>query len=146
MAKYSVSYKEQAVKRLLGPEKESASAVAKELNVSTNTLYLWRKKYVNDSRLKDGEIPSGSRSIKEKLNLLLIGKGVPAEEKGKWLRENGLHSEHLHQFEQEIRDMAVNKSDKVKDELTRLKKELKEKDRQIRKMKRRLLRWRLLSL
>lgn len=133
MAKFSVSFKEQAVKRLLGSDKESASSVASDLNISTNTLYLWRKKYLSDSLVNDGEIPSNRRSIKEKLSLLLMGKAVPADELGKWLRQNGLHSEHLHQFEQEIKDMAVNKSGEIKDELVRMKKELKEKEKQIRK-------------
>ena len=83
MAKYSIAFKEKAVRRTIGSNCETSTAVADDL--------------------------------------------------GKWLRENGLHSEHLHQFEQEIREMVEKKNDKTKDENNKLKKVLKEKDKEIRR-------------
>lgn len=43
----------------------------------------------------------------EKLNLLLEYQKIPQEQNGEWLRQNGLHEEHLNLFQQEItKDMA----------------------------------------
>ena len=39
-------------------------------------------------------IPKEKSNI-EKFSVLLESRGVPEEEKGEWLRQNGLHSEHL---------------------------------------------------
>jgi septin family protein len=59
----------------------------------------------------------------EKFSLVIEGKTKDEETSGAWLREKGLHSEHLNLFEQELRDMLKNKDTKYKEENTRLKKE-----------------------
>jgi hypothetical protein len=42
-----------------------------------------------------GEISPASRSTSEKITLLLESKSIAKDDLGRWLRENGLHSEHL---------------------------------------------------
>ena len=44
---------------------------------------------------------------------------------GQWLRENGLHSEHITLFDQEIRDLVDYKGHSEKEEIKKLKKENK---------------------
>ena len=47
----------------------------------------------------------------EKLNLLLEYQKIPLEQNGEWLRQNGLHEEHLNLFQQEITKLMADKSD-----------------------------------
>ena len=122
--RYSKGFKISVLKKVLPPNKRSVIEVAKETGISANSIYIWLKKLEN-GRMEndDSELRPTDRNPKEKLRLLLEGKSQKAENLGAWLRENGLHSEHLNQFEQELRDMAVNQNDKYKDENRRLKKE-----------------------
>jgi transposase-like protein len=96
------------------------------MGVTENSLYQWLKKAKDGTLEKDGDVSPGGRGAKEKLKLLLEGKVIPVEKQGEWLRKNGLHSEHLHQYEQEIRDIVEEKSDKQKEENRQLKNENKE--------------------
>ena len=82
---------------------------------------------------KVGDVSPNRRGPKEKLRLVLEGKGIPEDKQGEWLRGNGLHSEHLHQYEQEIRDIVEDKNEKQKDENRKLKQENKELKRELRR-------------
>ena len=62
-------------------------------------------------------------------------------DKGRWLREKGLHTEHLTQYEQELRDMIENKNYDEKMEIKKLvqenknlKKELNKKEKALAEM------------
>ena len=67
------------------------------------------------------------------MRLLLEGKTLKDDEQGKWLRENGLHSENLNQFEQEIKDIVSDQNQKYKDENKQLKKEKIALERELRR-------------
>ena len=67
-------------------------------------------------KLKDGtlsvmgkESSSHERSPSEKLMLLLESKNVSEEMMGEWLCRNGLHSQHLELWEQELRTLLDRK-------------------------------------
>ena len=53
---------------------------------------------------------AGCRNAKEKLNLLLESQKVTAENEGEWLRQNGLHTEHLTLFKQDLSEIVANKT------------------------------------
>ena len=73
-----------------------------------------------------GESAPGERDAAEKLRLVLESKEVPEESMGIWLRERGLHSEHLPLWEQEILHIMSDKTDKRKSKDTELLKENKQ--------------------
>jgi transposase len=82
-----------------------------------------------------------TRPPREKLRLLMESRGIEKEKLGLWLRENGLHSEHLTQYEQELRDMAEDRGNKEKlenkklrDEIKRLQKDLRKKEKALAEM------------
>lgn len=131
--KYSIAFKENAVRRILPPNNESVRAVAKEIGVSENSIYIWIKKLKEGTLGKDGDVYPSKRQPKEKLRLLLEGKNFPDENRGEWLRKNGLHSEHLHQFEQELREIVEDKSEKQKEENRQLKSEVKDLKKELRR-------------
>jgi transposase len=131
--RYSLAFKQSTLRRILPPNNESILSVSKEIGVSTNSIYIWLKKARNDTLEKVGDVSPNRRGPKEKLRLVLEGKGIPEDKQGEWLRGNGLHSEHLHQYEQEIRDIVEDKNEKQKDENRKLKQENKELKRELRR-------------
>jgi transposase len=74
----------------------------------------------------DCELSPGQRSPEEKLRLVIEGKTLPAEKLGEWLREHGMHSEHLTLWEQELKSIVTDKNEKIKEENAALRKENKD--------------------
>ena len=68
------------------------------------------KKKLKKGTLSSQETVGGAgRSHREKLSLIIEAKSISKNDLGKWLREKGLHTEHITQYEQEIRDLIQNK-------------------------------------
>ena len=57
---------------------------------------------------------AGCRNAKEELNLLLESQKVTAENEEEWLKQNGLHTEHLTLFKQDLSEKKKKKGDCVK--------------------------------
>jgi len=132
--RYSKGFKFSILKKILPPDERSVTEVSRETGVSTATIYHWLK-VLQDGKLEedDSELRPGDRSPKEKLRLLLEGKGLPEDLLGEWLRENGLHSEHLNSYEQELRDIVTDKNEKYLEENRRLKKEKQTLEKELRR-------------
>lgn len=122
--RYSKGFKISILKKIIPPNEKSVREVAKETGVSEKTIYMWLKK-LGDGKINndDSELRPTDRNPKEKFRVLIEGRSQKPEDIGKWLRENGLHSEHLNQFEQELRDMVSDQNQKYKNEIKCLKKE-----------------------
>jgi len=139
--KYSLSFKESQVKKILPPLNRSIREVSDESGVSDQTLRNWLSK-VKEGTLSHGDtVSNADRSPREKLNLVIESRMVSDKDKGQWLRKNGLHSQHLTQYEQELRDMVENKNHdekmaqkKMIVENKRLKKELAKKEKALAEM------------
>ena len=82
---------------------------------------------------EEGQIGPGDRSPKEKLRLLLEGTRLSEEDLGNWLRDHGLHSEHLNVYEQELRDIVTEKNEKYREENKQLKKEKRALEKELRR-------------
>jgi transposase-like protein len=124
--RYSLSYKQSILRRVLPPNNETVTSVAKETGISENSIYIWLKKARNNRLDKDYDADPNSRSAEEKLKLLLESKSIDKEKQGQWLREKALHSEHLKLYEQELKEIVTNRNEKQKEELRNLKQENKE--------------------
>lgn len=132
MPRYSAQFRNTVLKKLLPPDNRSALSVAREFNLSVATIYGWKSK-MRDGTLQtdDGVQANRSRQLAEKLSLLLESRSIADDGMGTWLRENGLHSEHLTVWEQEVRD-AVTKSEKeAREELKAAKKKIREQEREL---------------
>lgn len=131
--KYSKRFKESVIRKILPPDSRSVPDVAREMGISDQTVYNWKKKLENGMALLEEESSPSSLGQLEKFNLLLEGKTLSVDESGKWLREKGLHSEHLNLWEQELKDILKDKETELKHENSRLKKEMKELERELRR-------------
>jgi hypothetical protein len=81
----------------------------KKTDSSAITINGWKTKLKN-SKLEIGQDePAGIRSMKEKLELLLVYQKIPAKPEGEWLRQKGIHREQLPLFRHEISSIMTNR-------------------------------------
>ena len=127
--RYSLVFRNGVLRKVLPPENRSVYQVAREAGVSPITIHSWM------SKLKEGKFelaPEGTDPTprdwpaNQKFRLLMEGRQLPAEARGEWLRTNGLHSEHLTLWEQELGNLMTDKQDNLKSEVRDLKKQVKD--------------------
>jgi transposase len=127
--KYSPGFRASIIRKTQDGSGRSTSQLARETGISYTTILNWIEKYrtgklsLDDA---DGMTPH-QRNPGEKLALLLENKTLPEEQKGEWLRQHGLHSEHLPLWEQELTTIM---NDKQAD-LNQLNKELKKENKRL---------------
>ena len=95
--KYSKAFKEKAVKKVLQmKETQSMLTIAKELNVSKATLYIWVKKTSN-SRVTDGTL-----TLANKLQILNESYSMSDEALNTYCREKGIFKHQLQAWEEDF--------------------------------------------
>jgi len=130
--KYSMGFKQGILKKVLPPESRPVHEVSKEVGIAEQTIRNWMERAKDGILItEDGEIAPGERRASEKLKLVIESKSIEPERMGEWLRERGLHSEHIALWEQELASIVADKDDELKQELQRTKKKLKETEREL---------------
>lgn len=130
--KYSTGFRNNVLKKVLPPENRSIAEVSKETGVSDQTIRNWLLKLKNDNlNPQEGEVSPEQRSPSEKMSLIFESRSLSSEAKGEWLRKNGIHSEHLILWEQELRDQVNNKASKDKETIKKLKKKNKDLEKEL---------------
>ena len=106
MQRYSMQFRNTILHKMVGPQKRSAPELAAEYGISLATIYSWKSKLKDGTlSLMNNESTSDKRIPSEKLMLLLEAKRIPDGQLGEWLRRNGLHSQHLDLWEQELKSL-----------------------------------------
>ncbi len=129
--RYSRAIKESVLKKVLPPEKRSIREVSTEYGISEQTIRNWIERVNNGILSLDVDRGPNYLSSAEKFHLLLESAGIPEEERGNWIREKGLHTEHLHLWEQELRDTVTDKQQENKQELREAKKKIKALEKEL---------------
>ena len=144
---YSNGFKSRMVKRMVGRERISASALSQEVGVTQPTLSRWVREArtvptmsgsENKSR-KDAKSPR-QWSSQEKLQVVVEAAQLSDEDLGEFLRSRGLHVAQLEEWRQLAMDAAQQALDNTKKpkrrkatpEMKRIKeleKELRRKDK-----------------
>ena len=124
---YSHAVRQSVLKKVLPPEGRSIVEVSRETGVNQQTIRNWIK------RSETGIFENGSQDScprlltpKEKYQLVVEAAGIDDEQLGEFLRERGLHSEHITIWDQELRDMIDKKNEQQDKENKALKKKVKE--------------------
>ena len=131
--KYSPGFRSSVVRKTLDGSGRSVAEVARETGVSYATVLSWMEKHrlgkldVDDAT---GMTPD-QRNPGEKLTLLLESKTLDDVHKGEWLRQHGLHSEHLPLWEQELTAVMNDKQSDLSQKNNELKKENKRLQREL---------------
>lgn len=130
--RYSTKIRQAVLRKVLPPRGASVRDVALEFGISEQAINGWMK-LVQEGKLTAGTEDAGPRhkAASEKLALLLESKLVGPDRLGEWLREKGLHSEHLPLWEQELRDLMDDKATGDKAELQALKKRTRQLEREL---------------
>lgn len=128
---YSKEFKESVLRKILPPENRKLRDVAKEIGLSPSTIYGWLKKVKDGTINQSKDTGVGQRSLNEKLNLLLDYQKIPPESEGEWLRQQGLHTEHLTLFKQEISTIMSSKETEKDQRIKELEKQLKQTQKEL---------------
>lgn len=132
MPRYSAQFRNSILKKILPPESRSVANLAAEYGITVSTIYNWKARMNNGTlQVDDGVQSNRSRKLAEKFSLLLESRGITEDQQGLWLRENGLHSEHLTVWEQEVRDFMTKGEQQAREELKVIKKELKKNQKEL---------------
>jgi hypothetical protein len=132
---YSEKQRNVILGKVLPPCNRPVHEVSKDTGVAVQTIYKWLK-MVKDGTIRTGDVADTAPYFKtdlEKFSLVLEGKSVTEEKLGEWLRQNGLHTEHLQLWEQELADNMTEKEQKYRDENKDLRKELTATKRELNK-------------
>lgn len=128
---YSTALRDGILRRVLPPESQSVTQVATEFGVSAPTIYKWIKAAEHGILGTGVESGPKGRPASEKLTLLLESSALANEHRGEWLRENGIHEEHLQLWEQEMREIVNDKQQNLQDEVKRLQKANKSLEKEL---------------
>ena len=136
MNNYSETVKEAMVLKLTSPSAPSSISLAQEVGIHQSTLSRWVKEYGNVSKM--GGVMKGRRpqdwTAEEKLNAVLEYEKLEEEEqRGKYLREKGIHSVHIERWKGELieglKSSKSGKRDPRDKRIKELERELRRKDK-----------------
>jgi len=95
MAYRSEEFRQAAVQKFHSRGSRHVEAVARELGVSTWSLYKWAREYGTSPGMKKSDRRPQDWSAAEKWKAVFEYEGLSAEKRGEYLRREGLHAEHV---------------------------------------------------
>ena len=135
MGEYSDTIKDAMVMRLTSPGAPSASSLAHEVGIHQSTLSRWVRECAKVGQA--GGFMKARRPqdwiAEEKLDAVLACEKLDEEERGRYLREKGLHTVHIERWKQELIDglkaSKSGKKDPREKRIKELEKELRRKEK-----------------
>ena len=135
MGEYSDTIKDTMVMKLTLPGAPSANSLASEVGINQSTLSRWVREYAKVG--KAGGLMKAIRpqdwAAEEKLNAVLGYEKLEEEERGRYLREKGLHEVYLERWKQQIIEGLTAAKQTKKDprdkRIKELEKELRRKEK-----------------
>jgi len=126
--KYSIGFRASIIRKTLDGSGRSVYQIAKETGINSATIANWISQHKAGRLSLDGcdAVTPEQRNPGEKLALLLEGKSLAKEGRGEWLRQHGLHSEHLPLWEQELTTIMNDKQSDMRNDNANLRREIKQ--------------------
>ena len=137
MANYSEEFKYSILMKMMPPQNQSVSSIARETGLSEATLHKWKKQ----ARAKGIAVPSGEQEVErwstqDKFSIVIETSHFSEVELAEYCRSKGLYVEQV----QAWRDACMQANGGVAQEATRLQQDLREKERQIKNLEKELRR------
>lgn len=133
---YTKEYKEKILKSLQPPENKTVPQVAKEENISTNTIYTWVSKARNEGKMIPNSSPSNEIKWRkeDKFRIVMETYTLNEEELSIYCREHGLYTTDVKRWRKTLENSLEtnNLSPELKAEKEKnkkLEKELKYKEK-----------------
>lgn len=138
--KFSSEIKTAAVRKYLNRGNRSVASIAEEFNTSSRNLYNWTKSFGNRAGMKNKAIRPQDRSASDKLNLIISYEKTTDQNRGEFLRQHGIKSEHIEQWRRQIEGTFTSTQGKAqqRSELAAEKLKIKELERELRRKDRAL--------
>ena len=134
---YSPELKEALLRRMLPPNNESISKIAKEEGLSEQTLRNWRDKARKDGYAAPGtDATADEWSTQDKFLTVVETAGLSETELAEYARKKGLYVEQIKDW----KDACMNANGGIAKEAARLNRELKESQKERKKLERELQR------
>ena len=137
MARYSEEFKYSIIVKMIPPQNQSISSIANETGLSEATLYQWR----NQARKKglaapSGEVESERWSTQDKFLIVMETAQLSEIELAEYCRNKGLFVEQVLAW----KNACMQANGGVAQQATRLQKELRQKDRELKNLEKELRR------
>lgn len=131
----SEEFRKAAVQKFHNRGSRNIADVARELGVSSWSLYQWSNRYAISPGMKKSERRPQDWSAAEKLKAVIDFEKLNPEQQGEFLRREGLHSEHIAGWKQSMQEglEARDDSKASRAEMSQLKAQNKELERDLSK-------------
>jgi transposase-like protein len=134
---YSDEFKQAMVQKMSGPTPKSATALAAEVGISQSTLSRWLRDCGRFGKTGGGMSTKRrlqNWSAEEKFQAVFTYEGLAEDERGKYLREQGLYSVDIEQWREEMtavlkKKPKSNKGDPKDRRIKQLESELRRKEK-----------------
>ncbi len=137
MAIFSNELKHKIMLRMMPPNNESVSQIARDSGLSEGTLYKWQKEArANGFVIPGGEKKSEKWSTRDKFAIVVETSTLSEIELSEYCRSKGLFVEQVEAW----RDACMQANGGVAEQATRLEKELRNKERENKNLARELKR------
>ena len=133
--KYSKEYRESILRRIMPPNSESITRIAKEEGISEQTLRNWQKRARRDGYAAPGtDAQSEEWSTQDKFLIVVETASMNERELAEYARKKGLYVEQIKAW----RDACMNANGGIAKEAARLNRALKDSQKERRKLEREL--------
>ena len=137
MTRYSEDFKCSIMTKMMPPHNKSVAEIARETGLSEGTLHKWKK----EAKKKGIPVPSGEQqaerwSTQDKFSIVVETASLSEAELAEYCRKKGLYVEQV----QAWRDACIQANGGVAQEAARAQKELRLKDRELKKLSQELQR------
>ena len=135
MASYSEEFKNSMIARMLPPNSEPVSKIAKETNISIGTLHKWKKQHIESGEsIKTSD--TDRWSSQEKFMVVMETASMNEAELSKYCRETGIYPDQVKDW----KDVCMQANGGVAKEASRLNKEMKSKNKEIKALEKEIQR------
>lgn len=134
---YSSEYRDSILRRILPPNNESISKIAKEEGLSEQTIRNWREKARKEGYAAPGtdDVPD-DWSTQDKFLIVVETARMNETELAEYARQKGLYIEQIKSW----RDACINANGGIAKEAAKLNRELKDSEKERRKLEKELTR------
>lgn len=131
MAKYSKEFKLSIIKQMLSPLNKSVSELSKENGLSEQTLFKWKREAKSQGIvITANDVQSEKWSTKDKFMIVVETATLNNAELSEYCRKKGLYVEQVESW----RDACMQANGGVAEEASKLSKESKDKDKEIKRL------------
>ena len=135
---YAEEVKRAIVEKLLHGGPATVQLISREHGINSALLYAWKKKFVTITGMNNCKKSPQDRNILEKNRLVVLFDELPEEQKGEFLRREGVYLENLKNWKNDINSMllrftAKNENMEEKKEIQDLRKNLQLTQQELRR-------------